>query len=75
MADSGASWDLAKKVNMIVFDKGDAILKDVSHKYMDVVQSKQGWQQLKEKPPDSQAISSGEDQWRKSSRASRAGSI
>ena len=41
MADSGAlasiiSWNLAKKVNMIVFEKGDATLKDASHKHMDV---------------------------------------
>ena len=41
MADSGASasiisWDLAKKVNMIVFEKGDATLKDADHKLMDV---------------------------------------
>ena len=66
---------------MIVFDKGDAKLKDASHKYMDVVQSKQDWQQLKEKPPDSQGNESirqshlREDQWRKSFRANRAGSI
>ena len=41
LADSGASasiisWDLAKKVNMIVFEKGDATLRDASHKHMDV---------------------------------------
>ena len=41
MADSGASAsiisrDLAKKVNRIVFEKGDATLKDASHKLMDV---------------------------------------
>ena len=40
LAESGASiltisWDLAKKVNMIVFEKGDATLKDASHKFMD----------------------------------------
>ena len=66
LADSGAStliisWDLVKKV----FDKGDAILKDESQKYMGVIQSKQGWQKLKEGPPDGQgnksiqAITSG----------------
>ena len=41
LTDSGASasiisWDLAKKVNMIVFEKGDATLRDASHKHMDV---------------------------------------
>ena len=41
MADSGASdsiisWDLAKKMNMIVFEKGDATLNEPSHKLMDV---------------------------------------
>ena len=41
LADSGASasiisWDLAKKVNMIVFEKGDATLKEASYKHMDV---------------------------------------
>ena len=70
LADSGAaasiiSWDLAKKVNMIVLDKGDATLKDASHKHIDAIQSKQGWQQLREETPDSQgnesiqAITSG----------------
>ena len=79
LADSGASlliisWDLGKKVNMIVFDK------DESHMYMDVIQSKQGWQQLQEEPPDGQgnkslqAITSGGRPVEKSSRASRVGS-
>ena len=41
LADSEASasiisWDLEKKLNMIVFEKGDATLKDASHKHMDV---------------------------------------
>ena len=41
LADSEAStsiisWDLAKKVNMIVFLKRDATLKDASHKHMDM---------------------------------------
>ena len=41
LADSGASasiisWDLAKKINMVVYEKGDATLKDASHKHMDV---------------------------------------
>ena len=41
LADSGASasiisWDLAKKLNIVVFEKGDATLKDASHKHMDV---------------------------------------
>lgn len=39
LADSGASiilWYLAKKVNMMIFEKGDATLKDASHKNMDV---------------------------------------
>ena len=41
LADSGASasiisWDPAMKVNMIMFDKGDATLKDASNKHMDV---------------------------------------
>ena len=50
---------------MIVFEKGDATLKDASHKHINVIQSKQSWQQLKVKPPDSkgnesiQAIASG----------------
>ena len=68
LADSGAStliisWDLAKKVNMIVLEE--------------VIQSKQIRKELKEEPPDSQgresiqAITSGADQWRKSSRAGR----
>ena len=40
-ADSGASaslisWNLAKKLNMAIFDKGDATLRDASHKNMDV---------------------------------------
>ena len=52
LADSGASasiisGDQAKKVNMIVFEKGDATLKDASHKHMDFIQRKQGWKQLK----------------------------
>ena len=39
LADSGASasiisWDLAKKLNIVVFEKGDATLKDASHKHM-----------------------------------------
>ena len=41
LADSGASasiisWDLAKKINMIIYEKGDATLKDGSHNHMDV---------------------------------------
>ena len=41
LADSGAStsiisWDVAKKVNMVIFEKGDATLKDASHTNMDV---------------------------------------
>ena len=41
LADSGASvsliaWNLAKKLNMVIFDKVDATLKDASHKHMDV---------------------------------------
>ena len=39
LADSGASiisWYLAKKVNMMIFEKGDATLKDASHKNIDV---------------------------------------
>ena len=41
LADSGASasiisWDLAKNINMIMYGKGDATLKDASHKHMDV---------------------------------------
>ena len=41
LADSGASaslisWDLAKKLNMVVFEKGDATMKDAGHKHMDV---------------------------------------
>ena len=41
LADSGASvslitWNLAKKLNMVIFDKGGATLKDASHKHMDV---------------------------------------
>ena len=40
LADSGASasiisWDLAKKLNMVVFGKGDATLKNASHKTLD----------------------------------------
>ena len=39
LADSGASasitsWDLAKKLNMVVFGKGDDTLKNASHKHM-----------------------------------------
>ena len=56
LADSGdsatiISWDLSKKVNMIIFKKGDATLKDASNKHMDVsgrgeiiVQEEQGLQ-------------------------------
>ena len=41
LADSGASasilsLDLAKKLNMTIFDKGDTTLKDAINKYMDV---------------------------------------
>ena len=41
LADSGASssiisWNLAKKLDMIIFDKADATLKDASNKHMDV---------------------------------------
>ena len=41
LADSGASasiisWDLAKKLNIVVFEKGDATLKDASNKHIDV---------------------------------------
>ena len=41
LADSGASvsliaWNLAKKLNIVIFGKGDATLKDASHKHMDV---------------------------------------
>ena len=39
LADSGASiisLDLAKKVNMMIFEKGDATLKDASHNNMDM---------------------------------------
>ena len=41
LADSGAStsiisWGVAKKVNMVIFEKGDATLKDASHTNMDV---------------------------------------
>ena len=41
LADSGASasiisWDLAKKLNIVVFEKGDATLKDASNTHMDV---------------------------------------
>ena len=39
LADSGASiisWYLAKKVNMMIFEKGDATLKDASHNNMDM---------------------------------------
>ena len=41
LANSGAStsiisWDIAKKVNMVIFEKGDATLKDASHTNMDV---------------------------------------
>ena len=41
LADSGASvsliaWNLAKKLSMVIFDKGDATLKDTSHKQIDV---------------------------------------
>ena len=39
LADSGASafinsWDLAKNINMIIYEKGDATLKDGSHNHM-----------------------------------------
>ena len=37
LADSGASiisWYLEKKLNMMIFEKGDATLKDASHKNM-----------------------------------------
>ena len=30
------SWDLAKKLNMLVFGRGDATLKNASHKHMDL---------------------------------------
>ena len=41
LADSGASasiisWDLANNINMEIYEKGDATLKDASHKHMDV---------------------------------------
>ena len=41
LADSGASasiisLDLAKKLNMVVFGKSDATLKNASHKHMDM---------------------------------------
>ena len=41
LADSGASasiisWDLAKKVNMIVFEKWDSTLRNKKQKHMDV---------------------------------------
>ena len=41
LADSGVStsiilWDLAKKLNMIIFETGDATLQDVSYKHRDV---------------------------------------
>ena len=41
LADSGASasiisWDMAKNIAMIMYEKGDATLKDASHKHMDV---------------------------------------
>ena len=54
LADSGASssiisWDLAEKLDMTMYDKGEATLKDGSHNYMDVsgigsimVQEKEG---------------------------------
>ena len=54
LADSGAtssilSWDLAGKLNVTMYDKGKATLKDGSHNYMDVsgigsimVQEKEG---------------------------------
>ena len=40
LANSGVSasiisWDLAKKLNMVVFGKGDATLKNASHKHVD----------------------------------------
>ena len=46
LADSGASiisWYLAKKVNMMIFEKGDATLKDASHKNMDVSGRGSSW--------------------------------
>ena len=41
LADSGALaslilWNLEKKLNMVIFEKGDATLKDANHKHMDV---------------------------------------
>ena len=41
LADSGASasiisWDLAKTINMTIYEKGEATLKDGSHNHMDV---------------------------------------
>ena len=41
LADSGASssiisWDLAEQLNMTIYDKGEATLKDGSHNHMDV---------------------------------------
>ena len=41
LADSGAStsiitWDLAKEINMTIYEKGEATLKDGSHNHMDV---------------------------------------
>ena len=41
LADSGASssiisWDLAKQINMTIYEKGEATLKDGSHNHMDV---------------------------------------
>ena len=59
LADSGASasiisWYLAKKLNMVVFGRGDATLKDSSHKHMDVsgkgkiiVQEEHGFNKIK----------------------------
>ena len=32
------SWDLAKKLNMLVFEKEGAIMKNASHKRMDVIE-------------------------------------
>ena len=41
LADSGAlasiiSWDLAKTINMTIYEKGEATLKDGSHNHMDL---------------------------------------
>ena len=41
LADSVASasiisWDLAKTINMTIYEKGEATLKDGSHNHMDV---------------------------------------